>query len=163
MALFPSIPSFTPESLKMIRSMMASMSMPDVVLADPSIVHQDITIPGPDNNTITLAVLKLKEGSLKPRAAIFYMHGGGLVLGDRFTCTGTFPWIKELDVVVISVEYRLAPEDPYPAALEDCYTGLSYISSHASELGIDSSKILPAGHSAGGNLAAAITMLARDP
>src|SRR5439155_20975430 len=71
-------------------------------------------------------------------------------------------WAEELDCVVVSVEYRLAPEHPYPAPLDDCYAGLSWTARHADDLGIDPARITVAGASAGGGLAAGLTLLARD-
>ncbi len=70
--------------------------------------------------------------------------------------------MKELDVVLISVEYRLAPENPHPGPVEDYYAGLQYVASHPAEFGIDPNKIMIAGHSGGGTMAAATTLLARD-
>ncbi|PVH82147.1 Alpha/beta hydrolase fold-3 [Cadophora sp. DSE1049] len=91
------------------------------------------------------------------------MHGGALVLGNRYFFLGsTFPIAKELDAVVISVEYRLAPEFAAPAQVEDCYAGLEWIFQNASKLGIDPERIIVGGSSAGGGLAAGVALLARD-
>ncbi len=70
--------------------------------------------------------------------------------------------IKELDAVLVSVEYRLAPEHPDPAPVEDCYAGLKWVSEHATELGINPDHIIISGGSAGGGIAAGVTLLARD-
>jgi hypothetical protein len=69
-----------------------------------------------------------------------------------FGIDNTFEWIKQLDIILISVEYRLAPEFPDPAPVEDCYAGLKWVGGHTSELGINPEKIMVAGHSAGGGL-----------
>jgi acetyl esterase/lipase len=71
-------------------------------------------------------------------------------------------WILEFNIVVVSVEYRLAPEHPHPAPSEDCYAGLLWTAAHAKDLGIDLSQLSVAGISAGGGLAAAIALMARD-
>ncbi len=97
------------------------------------------------------------------QAAVIWLHGGGWVTGTRDTDQ---PWATRLatasGVVLISVEYRLAPEDPFPAALDDCYATLTWTHEHADELGIDPDRIAIGGHSAGANLAAGVTLRARD-
>jgi acetyl esterase/lipase len=99
-------------------------------------------------------------GVSQPTAALLWMHGGGYVLGDaqqddalchRFT--------RELGVTVAAVDYRLAPEHPYPAPLEDCYSALTWLSGLP---GVDSGRVAIGGASAGGGLAAALALLARD-
>ncbi|HVJ96585.1 MAG TPA: alpha/beta hydrolase [Acidimicrobiia bacterium] len=94
---------------------------------------------------------------------IYSMHGGGYVLGSCAMDDGLFDALcPALGCVGVSVEYRLAPDTPYPGPLEDCYAGLAWTYEHATELGIDSSRIGVAGVSAGGGLAAALCLLARD-
>lgn len=95
--------------------------------------------------------------------AIYWIHGGGVVLGDfRFGIDLVLAWAVELGVPVVSVDYRLAPAHPDPAAVEDCYTGLVWVSGHAAELGVDPARLVIAGHSAGAGLAAGTALLARD-
>ncbi len=97
------------------------------------------------------------------RPAIFTIHGGGYVIGsyvmDDFLHDA---WGPQLGTVGVSVEYRLAPETPYPGPLEDCYTALRWTHEHADELGIDRTRIGVNGISAGGGLAAALALLAGD-
>ena len=94
---------------------------------------------------------------------IYHTHGGGMILGDRWTGVSMFvPWLHEYNAVLVSVEYRLAPEFPDPVPVEDCYAGLVWTAEHASELGIDPHRLLIAGGSAGGGLAAGTALLARD-
>ena len=92
-----------------------------------------------------------------------FFHGGAFVLGDRYTeelrC---LRYAAEAGCVVVSVDYRLAPEHPFPAAVDDCYAGLEWTVSHAAELGIDPSRVGVGGSSAGGALAAAVALMARD-
>ena len=84
-------------------------------------------------------------------------------MGDnRFGVPLMMDWAVELDLAVVSVEYRLAPETPHPGPVEDCYAGLSWTAEHADELGIDPDRIVIAGASAGGGLAAAVALMARD-
>jgi acetyl esterase len=98
-----------------------------------------------------------------PRAAVVYIHGGGFIAGDLDTeevrCVR---FAAEADCVVVSVDYRLAPEHRYPAALDDCYAVLAWTAASADALGVDRSRIGLAGASSGGNLAAAAALLARD-
>jgi acetyl esterase/lipase len=102
------------------------------------------------------------EGS-GPRGCVVEIHGGGFMMGSIAMMD---PWCQVVaarhDAVVVSVEYRLAPEHPFPAALEDCYAALCFTAAHAVELGVDPSRIAIAGQSAGGGLAAATALLARD-
>ncbi|MFI2030143.1 alpha/beta hydrolase [Streptomyces buecherae] len=97
------------------------------------------------------------------RGAIVWLHGGGWVMGDVDT---EHPWAARLasasGATVVSVGYRLAPEDPFPAALDDGYAVLTWASEHAAELGADADRIAVGGHSAGGGLAAGIALRARD-
>jgi acetyl esterase/lipase len=95
--------------------------------------------------------------------AIYSIHGGGYVFGSYAMDDAKFDvFCVEFPCVGVSVEYRLAPETPYPGPLDDCYAGLKWTYEHAAELGIDASRIGIAGVSAGGGLAAALALLARD-
>ncbi|WP_055599374.1 alpha/beta hydrolase [Streptomyces aureus] len=97
------------------------------------------------------------------RGAVVWLHGGGFLMGDLDT---EHPWAGRIaassGAVVISVGYRLAPEHPYPAALDDAYAVLEWAAGHAAELGVEPDRIAVGGHSAGANLAAAVTLRARD-
>jgi acetyl esterase/lipase len=98
-----------------------------------------------------------------PRACVYSMHGGGYVIGDRSMDDQRLDsWSSRFGCVGISVEYRLAPEHPFPAAHEDCLTGLEWVFGHADELGVDPARVGIAGVSAGGGLAAALALAARD-
>ncbi|KUJ08517.1 putative alpha/beta hydrolase protein, partial [Mollisia scopiformis] len=90
------------------------------------------------------------------------MHGGGMILGNRFTFGDALDWVKELRAILVSVEYRMPPEHPHPAPVEDCYAGLKWISEHASELGINEVRIMTVGPFGGGCVAAGLALLARD-
>jgi len=95
--------------------------------------------------------------------ALLWIHGGGYVLGNPDIDDGLCEqFVLVANCVVVSIDYRLAPQFPYPAALEDCYAGLKWMVAQAEELYIDTSKIAIAGTSAGGGLTAALTLLARD-
>ena len=94
---------------------------------------------------------------------LYSIHGGGYVAGTYESDDVKFDrWCQEFGIVGVSVEYRLAPETPYPGPLEDCYAGLRWTFEHAEELGIDPRRVGITGVSAGGGLCAALALLVRD-
>jgi acetyl esterase/lipase len=96
-------------------------------------------------------------------AAMYWIHGGGLVLGDVPMNDVACSFLAErLGILVASVDYRLAPEFPFPAPIEDCYAGLRWFTGHGDDLGIDTARVAIAGASAGGALTAGLALLARD-
>ncbi|MGP4084934.1 alpha/beta hydrolase [Streptomyces sp. KR55] len=124
---------------------------------------RDVTVPGPYGSPdvrVRVYAPAEREGLLP---GLLYIHGGGFVMGriEQFDAAAT-RIAAEVGAVVVSVEYRLAPENPFPAGLEDCYAALAWTAKSASELGIDPDRIGIAGESAGGGLAAAVALLARD-
>lgn len=118
---------------------------------------EDLTVPA--DPEVAVRVYRPQEA----QGAIVWLHGGGWVMGDLDT---EHPWAARLaeasGAVVISVEYRLAPENPFPAALDDIYAVLGWAAGNAAELGLDPARIAIGGHSAGGGLAAAVALRARD-
>ena len=109
-------------------------------------------------------ILLRPKGQVKPLPGILWIHGGGYVTGmaGMVHFSRGKELAKRFGAVVISPEYRLAGQAKYPAALEDCYAALTYMSAHAAELGIDPERIVVGGESAGGGLAAAVCLAARD-
>ena len=98
-----------------------------------------------------------------PLPCLFSMHGGGYVIGSYALDDGLFDDLcPRLGIVGVSVDYRLAPGTPYPGPLEDCYRALQWTHDHADELGLDPNRIGVGGTSAGGGLAAALALVARD-
>ena len=96
-------------------------------------------------------------------AGLLYIHGGGFVVGDLDSeHAGVVALCRDLGIVIVSVDYRLAPENPYPAGLEDCYTALQWTHASATELNIDANRIGIMGGSAGGGLAAGLALLAKQ-
>lgn len=124
----------------------------------------DRTIPG-NGGDIPVRIYwpVVDDSATDPLPLLLLIHGGGFTLGDldthdnvaRFYC-------HHAGVVVISVDYRLAPENKFPAAVEDCYDGLCWAHQNASDLGVDPDKIAVTGDSAGGNLSAVICQLSRE-
>lgn len=103
-----------------------------------------------------------KEAS-GPVPGVLWIHGGGYMVGGIYMKGMTVaPMLAEAGTVVVFPDYRLAWQDPYPAALDDCYTALEWMFSNADELGIDRERIVVGGESAGGGLAAAICLYSRD-
>ncbi|EAW08578.1 alpha/beta hydrolase [Aspergillus clavatus NRRL 1] len=137
----------------------------DGILEHRQVKHQTYIILGPGGD---LQVSVFRPSILSPSRsgdtpAIIYIHPGGMVAGDRFTGIELMlEHVEQEHVVCITVEYRLAPEHPYPAALEDCYSTLEWARDNAINLGISPSKFILAGMSAGGGLAAGVALLCRD-
>lgn len=97
------------------------------------------------------------------RPCIIYMHGGGFMLGDLDSSdSNAWGYADETGATVVSVDYRLTPEHPFPAAFDDCYGVLTWLAANPDELGIDATRIAVAGDSAGGTLGAALTLASRD-
>ncbi|WP_322749735.1 MULTISPECIES: alpha/beta hydrolase [unclassified Frankia] len=156
--------SVTPEMIPGFREAMGGMVMADEELARGGAFDvQDVAVPGPPGAPDVSLLVCRPAAASAPYAALYYMHGGGMIIGNnRLGVPETLDWAQELGLVVISVEYRLAPEHPHPAPVEDCYAGLLWTAAHAAELGVDPARIVIAGSSAGGGLAAALALLTRD-
>jgi acetyl esterase len=121
------------------------------------------TIEGPAGAPDVRALVFSARGRTEPCAGVLYLHGGGFMVGAPETEWGVaVAATVAVCGIVVSVDYRLAPENPYPAAVEDSYAALTWMALHAEELGIDSGRLAVAGSSAGGTLAAALTLMARD-
>ena len=132
-------------------------------LEELDVEHFDVTYPGLDGDPdVTVAIFRSRK--IGPSApSIFWVHGGGMLFGDRFGLeTGLIEWVAEHGVVLASVEYRLAPQNPDPAPLHDVYAGLLGFAAAHEELGLDPDRILLGGGSAGGGLAAGAALLLRD-
>jgi acetyl esterase/lipase len=127
------------------------------------VTSEDRRVPGPVGAPDVSVRLYTPSPKKETMSAILWLHGGSFTLGnldqDEATCQRL---AEEVGGVVVSVEYRLAPERPFPAALEDGYAALRWMVTSAAELGIDSGRIAVAGVSSGGCLAAAVALLARD-
>ena len=103
------------------------------------------------------------KSTASKKAGILFIHGGGYIFGRAQDARGRLSeWCEELDVFIVSVEYRLAPETPFPGALYDCYAALKWLSCNARDLGVDAQRIAIVGESAGGGLAAGLALYARD-
>lgn len=124
-------------------------------------IKRDFTIPGPAGD-IPARLYDPRE-SREPGPVVVFYHGGGFVIGNIETHDGLCAeTARTLDLPVVSVDYRLAPEDPFPAAPEDCIAAARWIATSPDELGLQVTGLVPAGDSAGGNLAAVTSLALRD-
>jgi len=121
-------------------------------------------VPGPAGAPDVRVLHYIPPGEAgAPRPALLHIHGGGYVLGmPEINDIANRSFAMALDCVVVSVNYRLAPETRWPGALEDCYAALTWLAGNAAELGVDPARIAVAGESAGGGHAAALALHARD-
>lgn len=134
-------------------------AMPDI----PGVTTRDVQVPGEDGDPdVLVRIYRPSEGG-HSGGALSYIHGGGMVLmsvdDTDFLCKQI---VRDVGCLVASVDYRLAPEHPYPAALHDSYAALRWLADHADELGIERDRIAIGGSSAGAGLAAGVALLARD-
>lgn len=142
--------------LEMISSLNADLD-------ESGIDIEDRTVAGPAGAPEVPVRIYTPQGLNTPVPGILHIHGGGFVIGNLDSEHGScLAWCRRLGVVVVSVDYRLAPETPYPGPLEDCYAALAWASSHSAALHIDPTRVAVVGLSAGGGLAAATALLARD-
>ena len=128
------------------------------------VVSEDRTIPGPEGAPdVSVRIYTPAEATGVMLPGILYIHGGGMIIGDLDGEHLRAEMLCELtNTVVVSTDYRKAPEHAHPAQVNDCYAALTWMAEHVSELDIDPSRIAVYGGSAGGNLAIATTMMARD-
>ncbi len=128
-----------------------------------SIDQREFVARAADGAEITLSVFRPAGDRTTPAPCVYWIHGGGMIMGDRFANIDIpLQWLDRFGAVVVSVEYRLAPEAHGSTLVEDCYRGLLWTAEHAEALGVDPSRIIIAGPSAGGGLAAGVTLMARD-
>ena len=121
---------------------------------------EDRTIPGPAGE---IPVRIYTPAGVGPFPGLAWYHGGGWVVGDLDTADATARHLcVKADCVVVSVDYRLAPETKFPGAADDCYAATQWLANNASSLNVDASRIAVGGDSAGGNLAAAVSLMSRD-
>ena len=144
-----------PELRQQLRTMVYLMDEPAPSLARV----EDITIPGPAG-AIPGRVYDAAGVSMPARAVVVYFHGGGWVQGDLETHHGLCARLAlRSGTIVVAIEYRLAPEHKFPAAVEDSFVAYRWLRSHAAEVGGDPGRVAVAGDSAGGNLSAVVSQL----
>jgi acetyl esterase/lipase len=160
--VFPTL-TLTRETLAQQREMMAQslFAAPKTVLPEVETVERRVPGPAGAPEVRVLVYRPRAEGERRP--ALLHIHGGGYILGSPDMSDARNALLaKQLDCVIVSVDYRLAPETPFPGPVEDCYAALKWLHANAAELGVDAGRIAIGGESAGGGLAAALGLLARD-
>jgi acetyl esterase/lipase len=129
---------------------------------DGRLAIERAVVPGPDGNEVPVEVLR-PRGAAGPLPGVLYVHGGGFAYGELATPS---PWARAVcegaGAVVVNVNYRLAPEHPFPAGVEDCDAALRWMADHAGRLGVDAARVAVTGASAGACLSAALALMARD-
>lgn len=164
LSLIDSFPSMelTTESLPLVRAGMLAM-MENLQLPDLPVDSSEVQVPFDDGDR-TIRCLMVKPQVMAANApAILHFHGGGHVLGvPEMNLPQLMGWAHELGCLVISVDYRLSPETPFPGPMEDAYAALKWLHEQASDLGIDKARIAVSGESAGGAMAASLCLMARD-
>lgn len=154
--------SLVPGTIAVLRQAMAEQFASDEDMLAAAAVRIDRHTAVGVARDVELIVVSAPPGAV-PRPGILHIHGGGLVAGGhRSGMVGMAELAVELGCVVVSVDYRLAPECPYPAALDDCVTALKWTISMAAALGIDPERIAVWGGSAGGGIAAGLALRCRN-
>jgi acetyl esterase/lipase len=142
-----------------VEAMLSAIEVPE----NPNVTWEDRTVPGPMGEPDVTVRIYRPRSATGTLPGIYFIHGGGMVLGNVAGEDPTATMLcDQLGAVVVSVEYRLAPEHPHPAPVEDCYAGLRWTAANAAELGIDPDRLALYGGSAGGGLVIATAMIARD-
>jgi acetyl esterase/lipase len=142
-----------------VEQMLALLPVPE----NTNVTKEDRTVPGPVGEPDIAVRIYRPNGTSGPMPGIYYIHGGGMVLGDIAGEDASAARLsEEVGAVVVSVEYRLAPEHPHPSPVEDCYAGLVWTAKNAVELDVDPDRLAIYGGSAGGGLALGCALLARD-
>lgn len=152
--------SFSKRNLWFINLLMNLMPSPKTL---KGIIVENVIIASQDGQIkIRLRLYKPKSVAT-PTPVLIWLHGGGYVMGkpeqDDGSCS---QYVRELGITVVSVDYRCAPKYPFPAGLNDGYSALKWVVSHAQQLGVDTKRIAVGGASAGGGLAAALVQFAHD-
>lgn len=155
-------PTLTPDLIGTMREGLSQAPVDDLS-RQGRIELSDQVVPGPAGSPDVPVLVCRPKGLTRPAVGVLFVHGGGMIMGDRRTgLDAVLDWVEALQLVVVSAEYRLAPEHPYPAPVEDCYAALCWAAEHAADVGIDPARLLIAGESAGGGLAAGVALMARD-
>jgi acetyl esterase len=130
---------------------------------ESGVSFEDRHVPGPRGAPDVLVRVYTPDERTTPSPALLDIHGGGFVVGTMaMEHAGAIAFARQLGIVVVAVEYRLAPEHPFPAGLQDCYAALGWLHEAAGDLEVDTDRIGVYGQSAGGGLAAGLALLARD-
>jgi acetyl esterase/lipase len=139
--------------------MIAAIEVPP----NQNVTHEDRTVPGPAGAPDISVRVYRPANAPGTLPGVYYIHGGSMIFGSVETENAEAEQVcQEVGALVVSVEYRLAPEHPHPAQSQDCYAGLVWMARNAAELGFDPGRLAVYGGSAGGGLVIAAALLARD-
>lgn len=159
----PPAPPMTLEGLPRAREMSRALYGDPLRDREEPLRVTERRIPGPDGAPEIRVLVYEPTEVPAPRPAILHIHGGGYIFGSPdMSDPRNTRLALALGCVIVSVDYRLAPETPFPGPLEDCHAALSWLHGEAAALGVDPARIAVSGESAGGGLAAALCLLARD-
>lgn len=159
---FLPVVDFSPAVLQSFRDLMGAMQSTREAEIVEGVEVRECRIPTPEGHEIGL-VIHTPQAAAPARPAVLHMHGGGYVIGmARMSVVANQRMALDADCVVVSVDYRLAPETIHPGPVEDCYAALKWLHDNAASLGVDANRIAVTGESAGGGLAAGLALLARD-
>lgn len=160
--MFPAL-TLTRESLAQQRAMMAQSLLAAPKTEVPEVETVERRVPGPAGAPEVRVLVYRPRAAGERRPSLLHIHGGGYIMGTADMSDARNALLaKQLDCVIVSVDYRLAPETPFPGPVEDCYAALKWLHANADGLGVDARRIAIGGESAGGGLAAALGLLARD-
>jgi len=156
-----------PTTTMSAETLAASRGRAQLLPVDPALIEATVlerrTVPGPKGAPDVGVLVYRAKAATGTLPVIYHVHGGGYVGGSADMMEGAHrALVQELGCAIVSVDYRLAPETPHPGPVEDCYAGLAWTVGNAGELGIDVARLGVMGESAGGGLAAALALLARD-
>jgi acetyl esterase/lipase len=155
--------AFSSATLPLIRNGLRAQSAANPPLPDMPVTMETILVPGPATAPPVRVLLYRPVNASSPLPTILHIHGGGYVLGTAAMMDlANRILAMDLGCIIASVDYRLAPEAPFPGPVEDCYAALKFLAGNAAQLGVDPTCIGVKGESAGGGLAAALALLARD-
>lgn len=153
------MPALENLSLEQIRTLPAPIAGP----VEEVTKSEDRTIPGVDGHEIPVRIYWPNGWNGGPAPGLVVFHGGGWVMGTLDLYDSLARSLSNAaSCVVVSVDYRMAPEHRFPAAAEDCHSAAVWVNRHAAELGVDPQRVVVGGDSAGGNLAAVVSLMARD-
>jgi acetyl esterase/lipase len=164
-AILAGRPSLTPDIILERRAAGAAARLTDEQIRRGGAFElSECTVPGPAGAPEVPLLICVPTASPGPHPVVYNTHGGGMVAGHNRSgeLSGELDRAEALQCAVVAVDYRLAPEHPDPAPIEDCYAGLVWLAGHAGELGLDPGRIILSGNSAGGALAAGLALLSRD-
>jgi acetyl esterase/lipase len=167
-ALWPLVENFPPidlsaDTLTGFRAAIVQLSVMPEASAHPDVRIQELKIPGDGAAASTIRCLLFTPTQRASASALLHIHGGGFVMGSpEMDAVRNIELARATGCTILSVDYRLAPEHPHPAGLEDCHAALVWLAAEAKSLGVSRERIGVIGESAGGGLAASLALVARD-